>query len=509
MKRLLAIAGADATERTRRFAFLLTVAVTLYVGYLYFPDMHAGYATIVIGTYRGVYDSAYLGSAIAVLTVLFTSLFGFFLIRGSVGRDAELAVGDIVAASPVRRLTFLFGKFASNLAVLLAVAGISAIAAMIMQQIRAEDRHLDLLNYLVPFAVITLPAMAIVAASGVVLDVVKPLRGIFGSIVFVAAIWSPLMVLPVTNIERATSMAPYDGLGSTAVVIAMRDAARAQYPHAKIETVIIGGGVVRHQGLGTYRFPGMHWSVDLLEQRLIWLLIALALVAGISPFFDRFQRESGRARAPRIALDIGRAIPALPGLRIFRAEFALLVNGANVWWMLGAAGIAVACGLAQLATVTAYLLPIAFIWPLDRISSLGSRERRSGVDDIFLTTRRYVQRTQFVQIAAATLLGALVCSGYLVRVIASGHPAAAIATVLVVAATAAAALALGALSSSPRPFQALYLLVWYVGPINREAFLNFSSATLTAPLALAGIAAAVVLAATLAATAGRLAARSR
>ncbi len=508
MRRLFAIASADDAERMRRFSFLLTIVVTLYIGYIYFPGPNAGYATIIIDGHRGIYDSAYLGSAIAVFTVLYLSLIGFFLVRGSVERDRALDVDGIVCASPTGRLMFLFGKFVSNFALLLAVAGISCVAAVLMQELRGENRHIDVLAYLLPFLAITVPCMALVSALGVAFDVIRPLRGIFGGIVF-AVIWNLLMIFPVTlALDHGDRIAPYDALGGAGVVIGLRDAARVEYPKLKLDQIVIGGSALPRRGLSTYAYAGISWTPWLIAQRAMWFLISLLLVAIVSPLFDRFSREVTTAKRSRFDLDLARAIPNVAGLRVFRAEFALLVNGANVWWMLGALGLAIACGVAPLGVVTAYILPVAFIWPLERLSALGSRERHWGVDDILATTRGYVNRTQPIQIAAGTLLGTAICVGYLIRMIATGHSLGALACVLVITATAAVALALGTVSASPRPFEALYLLLWYIGPINHASFVDFSAATLTAPLYLSAIAATVVVVSLLGATASRQARRS-
>jgi hypothetical protein len=65
--------------------------------------------------------------------------------------------------------------------------------------------------------------------------------------------------------------------------------------------------------------------------------------------------------------------------------------------------------------------------------------------------------------------------------------------VLAVAATAACALALGVISGAPRLFEASYLLLWYVGPINAVPAVNFAGATIHAPYMLAAIAAAIAV----------------
>ncbi len=506
MNAIPSIAGADAKERMRRFTFLLAIAAALFAGYLYVPDLHAGYATVAIHRHRGIYNSAYLGAAIAILTSTFLGLIGFYLVRGSVERDPELRVDDIVCASPVRRATFVFGKFGSNLAALCAIAAISFLAAMFMQELRGEDRHLDVLAYALPFALISLPTMAVVAAIAIVCDVVKPLRGIVGGVLYVF-IWTAFLSVPMSTTNGAR-VSPWDPLGATTITASLGASALAAYPKDRNTDIAIGGEAMPKSGLSAYRFGGVRWTPTIIGQRLVWLALAILLVLGSSVFFDRFARETPGSRRTAPALDFTRAIPNIPPLRIVRAEFSLLVNGASLWWLAGAVGLAIATGVAPLAVVTRFILPIALIWPLERLSALGARERRWNVADILGATQGYAARTLLVQCAAGTLLGSLVCGGYIARLLFTGHPAAALACVAVIAATAAAALALGTITGASRFFEAGYLLVWYLGPINHLPVLDYSAAMLSASFVLAAICATLVLVFLATAAYGRLSARA-
>ena len=149
---------------------------------------------------------------------------------------------------------------------------------------------------------------------------------------------------------------------------------------------------------------------------------------------------------------------------------------------------------APLDIVARFLLPVAFIWPLERLSALGARERVWNVADILSATRGFAARTLAAQWGCATLLGSLLCTGYIVRLAVTGDPIGALACIAVVGATAAAALALGTITGTSRLFEAVYLVIWYVGPINRLPFLDYSQATVSAPLALLSISCAVSIA---------------
>ncbi len=52
------IMRADFRERVRRYSFLIVLGITVYAGYLLMPAADASYATLVRGSYRGLYNAA-------------------------------------------------------------------------------------------------------------------------------------------------------------------------------------------------------------------------------------------------------------------------------------------------------------------------------------------------------------------------------------------------------------------------------------------------------------------
>jgi hypothetical protein len=121
---------------------------------------------------------------------------------------------------------------------------------------------------------------------------------------------------------------------------------------------------------------------------------------------------------------------------------------------------------------------------------LGTRSARNAAGTFpifFRPTRSFAGRTLLAQWSAATLLGSSLCAGYIVRLAATDHPIEALACIAVVAATAGAALAFGTPAGASRPFEAVYLIVWYLGPINALPVVDFSGTIATAPVALTSI----------------------
>jgi hypothetical protein len=164
---------ADFKERARRTSFLVTLAFTVYVGY----ETFAGGIVINLDKYRGVYNSAWVGALMAAVTSCFLSLVGFYIVKGSIERDEQTRVGRILAATPMTKTFYTVAKALGNFAVLSSMVAVMAVAALLMQLLRGEDRVVHVGALLGPLALIALPVMAFVAALAVLFETLPVLRG--------------------------------------------------------------------------------------------------------------------------------------------------------------------------------------------------------------------------------------------------------------------------------------------------------------------------------------------
>ena len=62
LRTALRLGRADFLERSRRFAFLVTLAASLYAGYAFLPPNHSAYVTLRFAEHRGIYNSAWMFS---------------------------------------------------------------------------------------------------------------------------------------------------------------------------------------------------------------------------------------------------------------------------------------------------------------------------------------------------------------------------------------------------------------------------------------------------------------
>jgi hypothetical protein len=503
---VLAVARADTRERMRRYSFLVTVGATVYIGYL----VNAGWMSLRLSGYRGAANSAWVGSQMAVIISALLTLAGFYLVKGNITRDYSTGVGEILATTRLSRAHYMLGKLLSNVAVLGAVVGVLAAAAIVMQLLAGERSHVDAAALLLPLVLIALPAMTATAALAVLFESIRPLRGGLGNVVYFFT-WTTLLVVAVT------SGGVWDLTGVSLLQGSMQAALLAQHPGAHP-----GFAIQIHppRHAETFVWDGLAWTGAVVAGRLVWVAVAVALALLAAALFGRFDPARGGAGARGMAAPEGgagaaevlppasrRPAPPLGALAapsprfsfaaLLLAQLRLLLTGQSWWWRLVAGGLIAAQLAAPLAASLHPALVLAWVWPILVWSSLGCRPFADRVDQVLWTAPAPVRRQLPAEWLAGVATAALAGAGAGVRLLlaADGRGIAAWASGCLL--IPALALALGSLTGGSKAFEAVWLVVWYVGLLQKAPLLDIAGTTpaaigRTAPAAIALMALALV-----------------
>jgi hypothetical protein len=480
---------ADFLERVRRYSFLITLALAVWLGWA----VSTGKLKLWISDTRGVYNSAWVGLLMAMVVNAFVSLIGFYVVKNTLERDRRTGVGQILATTPMSKVLYTLGKTLSNLAVLLAMVAVLAGMAVIAQFVAGEDTHIRLVPLLSPFLVFCLPAMALVAAFAVLFETIPFLQGGFGNVVWFF-FFTATMPLGIKG--------THDVIGLGLVRNQLKAAIVKVFGTASDGFVL---GAVDNEGrTRTFRWEGMDWTREILLSRVILLVIAFGIALLAAVFFDRFDvsRSRGRRRSSRLdlaALAGGGVVPAGDGVAIdsapipvhlhplpagsrrfhfldmLRAELRLLLKGQRWWWYGIAAGLIVA-GLLVPEEGRKIVLPLAWLWPVLLWSSIGAREARFATDGLVFSAAWPLQRQLPATWLAGFLLALITGSGVGIRLAISGNWQAAGAWLIGALFIPTFALAMGTWSGSSKLFEVVYLLLWYIGPLNQVPSLDFMGA---------------------------------
>lgn len=492
------LARADFLERVRRYSFLVTLAFTLYFGYL----GATGRIVLELDQYRSARNAAYIGGFMAYVTAIFLSLAGFYIVKNSLERDRRTRAGEILAATPVTRLRYCAGKFLSNLAVLLAMVAVMTIAAVAMYSLVGDRSGFRLIPILSPFFFLTLPAMAVVSALALFFEASGFLRGGLGNVIYFF-LWDGLLSLGLVQFFTETPHPFLDWTGGFTLDASLSAAAKAAYPGATVQGFELTIGSANHAAPHVFQWNGFEWTAEILLSRLFWLGIAIGVTIFAAAIFDRFDPAKGRLlpetvaarkypEAPSSRVDAPAPVETFSAARLSRAaerfrfagmvaaELRLMLKGQRWWWYAVALGLIIAGLAVPIASARSEILVFAWIWPALLWSVMGTRETQMETAPLIFSSARALTR----QLPAAWLAGVLIAmltgSGYGVRLLFAGDmrgPFAWLAGALFIPSLA---LALGVWSGSSKLFEIVYLLLWYVGPLHAVQQLDFMGVTPTA-----------------------------
>jgi hypothetical protein len=170
---------------------------------------------------------------------------------------------------------------------------------------------------------------------------------------------------------------------------------------------------------------------------------------------------------------VSRLAQVSPFLGVLFAELRMLLNGRRWWWWLVIAGLNIAILASPLEWTKLYLLPLVWLWPLPIWSEMGNRERKNNTYQMVFSSERPVLR----QLPAAWLAGVLGTALFgiagAVVFLSNGDLPALAGWVGAVVFIPTLALALGVFSSGSRVFGVVYLIWWYLGPLQKTAGIDF------------------------------------
>jgi len=474
------LARADFLERLRRYSFLVTMGFALYFGYL----AAVGRITLRLGDIRGVYNSAWIGALMALVVSTFLSLAGFYVVKNTIERDRQTRVGQILASTPMSKFLYATGKWASNFAVLGVMVAILAACGIVMQLWLGEDRHIELWKLLAPSLLLALPAMACIAALAVFFETISWLRGGFGNVVYFF-VWTALLTMGL-----ASKNFSYDLAGISTVMNSMLAAANTTQKSFSFSLDVGSLGPAQ----SAFVWNGIEWTGPIVFSRLAWVGLAILLTGAASFFFDRFDTarakvpRGGMAQAPEIATDAV-VIPArtrsvaLTALSqtpaqfrfgaMLAAELRLMLKGQRWWWYIVAAGLLIASAAVPSAEARGIVLGCAWIWPVLMWSQMGVRELRDQTNQLLFSTPHPIARQLPAVWLAGVILAVLTGSGFAARVIIAGNMRGLLAWSIGALFIPTLALSLGVWSGSSKPFEIIYTLLWYLGPMHAMPPLDF------------------------------------
>jgi hypothetical protein len=495
---------ADFLERVRRYSFLVTLLVIVAVTYLYLPALDTpAWFYLNMGGSRPIYNSAWIGLAVAALMTEFFPLFGFYLVKNTIERDRRTGVGEIIATTPLSKPMYTLGKWLSNMAVFGAVIAVTFLTSLVLQFVRAEEFTVNLWQLAAPFLLLILPELAFIAALAVLFESINWLRGGFGNLVYYVAYAIACLL---GNLQGISGVWP-----------TVYAACSASLDHCKTGRQIdIGGEPLIN--LATFRYEGINWTAEIVWPRLAWIVISVGIALLASFFFHRFdpvkvgktlfadlvgwikpkvlafvtephpapseEQDATAEPAPVVTQRSADDVTSLPHpatrtggatlyARMFAAELRLTFKGLGWLWYVVAAGIIVSALFVPLNIARLVVLPLAMVWPVLVWSSLGVKEVRHRTAPIIFALPHPLRRQLLMTWLVGALVALVMASTVIARLALAGDWNASLAALIGALFVPSFAVALGCWSGTSKLFQAIYLFLWYLASVQGVFYVDF------------------------------------
>jgi ABC-type transport system involved in multi-copper enzyme maturation permease subunit len=458
------VARADVRARLRRpgvAGLLLAAAVGAW---LVIPDPRPGSGLMMIEGARVLYTSPALAFATSSLFAVLLSLFGFYLVSNALERDRRARIAPVVAASPVHDGEYLLGKLLGNLALLAALTTGLLAAAMAMQLARGEG-PLEPITFLAHFLVLCGPCAVWVATVALVFECVPGLSGRVGDVLYFF-VW--VSALPIgAEVWRADR-------SSGGSLLRIFDFAGLGFMIDQVQRIAGTGQFSLGYSPGDPAtppviFPGLDFSLPALGARSLSLLGAVAVAPLALAFFRRFDPArtaspgGGRGRSLGGLLNAAARPLARPLLALVdrvSPDAALTFRARPPLVLVAAAAAVLGVGLPPEA-VHLLLLPALFAVISLALADVATRERVAGMEGLVFSLPGRRPRFAAWKLGSAAL-ATLVLAGVPVARLLLVEPATGAAALAGVLFLAAASVALGIATESPKTFMAASLTLWYL-----------------------------------------------
>ena len=505
------IARADYLQRTRSQQFLAVLTLAASMGYLVNTGGLELVYTRQLGVtdyefYYGVSNAAWVGAETALVGSFFLVLAGFYVLKNTLSRERRTGMDELVSSMAVGDRSYLLGKWLSNVAVVFTILIVLGGASVIIHAANGvgPTRIVPLVG---PLFLLATPIGLLVSGIAVLFETADPLSGSVGNVVyFVGALvlLNTAFSAPVSGGTVDPLVAYTEPIGYTAVYAATYDTLTATVQGYSSGVPVFG----RVSGGTEYSFTwsGGGWPRWAYLKPFLFGVLGVGLTAAGTITFDRFDDDAGllpstlpligrtktntdansdrtggpdddQTPDPDVTDLVGSLTPvenrnAGGFWRVVVAEARMTLFGRRRLWYVGGVAL-VGLGLFG-GDLGQSLLPVALLWPVFLLSELGVRTHKHQTRELVVSSSHPVGQLAAEWFVGAAVLAVLVGSTVVVPIL-GGDTTALFGFVTSVVFVPSFALALGSFTGTGRAFEGVYLLLWYLGPVNGVSVLNFAA----------------------------------
>lgn len=496
MRTVLNIAKADFKERVRSYRYVCVLIFIMLLCFLFIAPKNAGYITNYVKQdnviYRGIYNSQWLGAMIALVISVFLSFFGFYLVRGNIKHDIMTGVNEILGSSSVKKTSYIAGKFISNLLVLITIVAACVSASIFVQVIRGESSSINIIAIVKPILFIVFPVICVTAASAVLFECVKFLRGSLGNVVYFLCYMAVYIVSMESLLKNNQNFMNRDFFGIGILINGMLNGIKSAYPSVK-SNVIELFGEKHNEAMMYVTWNGMNFNLDILKTRVLFIAIAMLIIMISILCFRGFYEKSSKKDILSFMIKESKSIDnkLVKGSRVIKiaalkakdfkysiidnviCEIKLILKDMNLIYIVVMALLFLVEIIMPIQKIDKYIMPVASIIPIGFIAKSSVKEKNNNMLQI-MKSCEYYKKYWLISNAALIILDVIIQSGIIIKLLIGGKFIILLSFIAGIIFICSLASVLGLLFGSERLFEIIYILLWYFGVMNKIGYMDFT-----------------------------------
>lgn len=481
MERIVKIAMFNFKNKARSYSFLITLFAVLILAISFIPNSQAEYSVIKFGSYQGSYNSAWVSSLSTIMSGVFLSFFGYFLICSSIESDRNNRLGEIISASCIKNHQYLLAKGLANFLLLSLIALIVVFVNYIQLLYFNKFTDLNLWIFIKPFIIITLPTIALISGLAIILEVLIKKNSLlrYGLFIFIF-----LFIIFQSNFSN--SGFSKDFLGINYITQGMENQVK-EITHNKKSQISIGYLKGKRNNQNILSFNPVSFSTWFIINRLTLMLLAIGLILLSAIAFDRFKfppkndklgskdYEKEGFKEETVNIPFSKSYlksyfsPGITSLIIVETK---LIFRKGMQWTWGLYYILLGISFFFSKEIVGNVfIPLFFLFLALKISNLFTRDYYNRTTYISETGFRPIRRILIAKIISGWTFIVLLMSPILIRFTIQ-EPILALYLLNASLIMIMISCLLGIISKSNRPFEILLIIVVYAN-INKVPFLDF------------------------------------
>jgi len=433
MTSLKNIIRADYLQRTRSYAFLVTLLASIVIAYTFIPTPTSSYSTLRIGNYVGYSNAAWIGHNTAIMASVFLWLIGFYLVNDGIKKDKETGVGQIIATTAISNFKYLLAKALSNFFVLLTITIIIILMSFSLVLIRGTGYPINLLQFILPYLFITIPSIFCVSALAVFAEIILGRNVIIQNVAFFFLF--PVLI-GILNLNNNSKIFWFDVLGTKYVSDELISLVNHQFKE-NIITVSSGYLFGNNNSIKYFLFEGTNWSIIYIVSRFLWIGIAFIILFISAKIFNRFdfkeKLDIKKKRAKKIELQVPNNVKqiqlsqlpvATPTFGIWpfvKTELLMLIRMGPKWfWFINFGGF-IALFFVPINSAHQIVLPVLWFIQINRWADIATKEKINRTHYFTYAAYQPLKRLLTAQMIAGVILSLSLASPLIFRYALNGN----------------------------------------------------------------------------------------